>query len=156
AIPGVASVGFSTTLPADGLPPNWDSVRAEGQTLPPGEFPPLRRWKNVSPSFFDAMGTKLIAGRDYTWTDLYGLRPVVIVSDNLAREVWGSAPAAVGKRLGIAIDAGWREVIGAVQDVRDNGIQEPAPATVYWPSFTPNPYNATQPTVSRNVTFTVR
>lgn len=155
ALPGVSSVGFATTLPADGLPPNWDSVRAEGQELPAGEFPPLRRWKNVSPGFFEAMGTRLIAGRDYTWTDLYGRRPVVMISENLAREFWGSASDAVGKRLG-ATD--WREVIGVVQDVRDNGIQQPSPETVYWPSYGSSPYNTGTPTpaVSRNVTFTIR
>jgi hypothetical protein len=30
----------------------------------------------------------LLAGRDFTWTDLYGLRPVGMVSDNFARESW--------------------------------------------------------------------
>ena len=36
-------------------------------------------------------GTRLIAGRDYTWTDIYGRRPFVMVSENLARELWGNA-----------------------------------------------------------------
>ncbi len=130
SIPGVTGVGFSNTLPADGQPTNWDSVEAEGQPPVAGEFPPLRRFKNVSPGFFEAMGTRLKAGRTYEWRDLLNARPVVIVSENLARELWGSAANAVGKRIvGRPLPF---EVVGVVEDVHDNGVWEPPPPTVYW------------------------
>ena len=58
------------------------------------EIPPLRLFKYVSPAFFHTAGTRLIAGRELTWTDVYGLRPVVMVSENLARELWGTPSAA--------------------------------------------------------------
>ena len=51
------------------------------------------------PGFFTAVGTRLIAGRDYTWTDLYDRRPVAMVSENLARELWGTPSAAVGQAV---------------------------------------------------------
>ena len=41
------------------------------------------------PDYFQAIGTPLIAGRDLTWTDLYERRPVALISENLAREIWG-------------------------------------------------------------------
>jgi hypothetical protein len=99
----------------------------------------------------------MVAGRDYTWTDLYGRRIVVIVSENFARELWGTPSAAVGKRLGTCLPgAPLREVIGVVQDVHDNGFQQPAPALVYWPSFGENKYRSGGFDVVRRVTFVIR
>ena len=63
------------------------------------------------------MGTRIVAGRDFTWTDIYNLRPVVIVSENFARESWGSPAAAVGKRFTPIRRQPWQEVIGVVEDV---------------------------------------
>ena len=147
AIPGVSSAGFANTLPADGQPPFWDSIGVEGRPLPPGEFGPMRRFKFISPKFLSAMGTRIMAGRDYEWRELLEKRNVVLVSDNLARELWGTPANAIGKRIlaGPAF-----EVIGVVEDVRDNGIQEPAPATVYW-----MPGGQGGPAV-RNASFSVR
>ena len=45
------------------------------------------------------MGNPFLAGRDLTWTDVFEQRPVVMVSENLARELWGEPAAAVGKRI---------------------------------------------------------
>jgi predicted permease len=154
-VPGVTSVAFTSALPLEGAAANWDAILAEDKTYRANEIPPLRLFKNVSPGFFKTLGTRLIAGRDYTWTDLYGRRPVVIVSENLARELWGTAFAALGKRIGTG-SGRWREVIGVVQDVRDNGVRDAAPATVYWPSFEESLYSPRQLEVARTVTFTIR
>ncbi len=96
-----------------------------------------------------------MAGRDYTWTDIYGLRPVAIVSENLARESWGSAAAAIGKRFRILPSQAWQEVIGVAENVRQNGVDEAAPAIVYWPAMMPNPFVAGQIDSARAVTFVV-
>ena len=154
-IPGVTAVGFASMLPMEGFPPNWDAISVEGQTFA-GAIPPLRLWKSVSPGLFETTGTRLVAGRDFAWADLYDRRPVVIVSENLARELWGGASSALGKRVRTIDGVPWRDVIGVVQDVRDNGVQEPAPATVYWPSFVDSVYRAGTTTVARTVTFAVR
>jgi len=150
ALPGVSSVGFASTIPTDGLPPNWDGIEVEGRPQLPGQFPPMRRFKDISPGFLEAMGTRLIVGRSYEWADLLDRRPVILISENLAREYWGDPGAALGKRIGYA--GNFREVIGVVQDVYDNGVQDAAPATVYWPTFGANRWTP----VTRNVTFTLR
>ncbi len=93
----------------------------------------MRLFNYISPGYFHSQGTRLVAGRDYTWDDIYGLRPVGIVSENLARESWGSAQAAIGKHLRIMPLQPWVEVVGVAQDVRQNGVDAEAPATVYWP-----------------------
>jgi predicted permease len=138
-VPGVESVAFSTSLPLDGIEPDWDEIRIEGKVYQKND-PPLRFFDFVSPGYFRTAGTRLVAGRDYTWTDVYGLRPVAIISENLARESWGSAAAAVGKRLKVSNDQPWLEVVGVAQDVRQNGVDEPAPAIVYWPYMNNSPY----------------
>jgi predicted permease len=156
AIPGVTSVGFAGAVPMENTDPNWDGIRIEGKSYG-GEEPPLRLFNFVSPAYFTAMGTRLVAGRDFTWTDIYELGPRVIVSENFARESWGSASAAVGKRLRQFDNSPWREVIGVVEDVRVHGVDEKAPAIVYWPAMLNDPYTP-KPTIDapRFVTFAIR
>ena len=156
AIPGVASVGFAGAVPMENIDPNWDQIRVEGKNYEGGE-PPLMLFNFVSPGYFNAMGTRLVAGRDFTWTDIYDLRPGVIVSENFARESWGSASAAVGKRLRQFSNSPWQEVIGVVEDVRVHGVDEKAPAIIYWPAMLKDPYTS-KPTIDapRFVTFAIR
>jgi predicted permease len=156
SIPGVTSVGFAGAVPMDNIDPNWDEIGVEGKNYEGGE-PPLRLFNYVSPGYFKTAGTKLIAGRDFTWDDIYGLRPMVMVSENFARESWGSASAAVGKRVRQFSSMPWQEVIGVVQDVRQHGVDEDAPPTIYWSAMLNDPYTR-QPTISasRAVTFVIR
>jgi predicted permease len=143
AIPGVSSVGFSSEMPMEGIETGWDIILPEGRPDATEENQPLRMFKYVSPGFIQTDGTKLVAGRDLTWTDVYDNRPSVLVSENLARELWGTPSAALGKRFTEFGDK--REVVGVVEDVRENGVTEKAPTIVYWPPMT-----------RRSVTFVVR
>ncbi len=156
AIPGVTSAAFASSMPLDGLVGGWDAILIEGQNLTPGAVPPIRLFKFISPGVFHTTSTRVIAGRDYTWTDLYDLRQVAIISENLARELWGTPSAAVGKRLRTGIPGQpLRQVVGVVQDVRNNGVGQPAPAIVYWPAFTASVYS-TGPQATRTGTFVIR
>jgi predicted permease len=134
ALPGVTSVGFARSMPMEGIEPGWNGIYAEGKT-DSGEVPPLRLFNYVSPGFFHSAGTRMIAGRELAWSDVYNLRPVGMVSENLARELWGTPSAAIGKRFREYPSMPWHEVIGVVQNVYENGVQEEAPAMVYWPSM---------------------
>jgi FtsX-like permease family len=87
-----------------------------------------------------------------TWSEVYGFRPVVMVSENLAREMWGTPSAAVGKHLREFSGMPWHEVIGVIQDVRENGVQEKAPAIVYW---APLVHNRFDPAL-RTATFVIQ
>ena len=155
-IPGVSSVGFASEVPMEAEPPDWNSVFAEGKQYPVTGAP-LRRFEKISPGFLHTTGARLIAGRDLTWTEVYDLRSVVMISENLAREFWGTAAGAVGKRLRLLPSTSWQEVIGVVQDVRQNGIQEKAPDIVYWPVLTPNVFApGVVLNVTRDATFVIR
>jgi predicted permease len=150
SIPGVTSVGFAAAVPMEDGAHGWSLIYAEGKTY--AGDPPIRFYNYVSPGYFHALGTRLIAGRDLTWNEIYDLRPHVIVSENLAREEWGSAGAAVGKRIQQGPGLLWYQVIGVVEDVRYNGVDENAPAMVYWPVLTVGPWMFPP----RAVTFAVR
>jgi predicted permease len=156
AIPGVTSVGFAASMPMEGLQFNWDQIMAEDKVYPPGEVPPLRLYQYVSPGFFHTTGARIVAGRELTWTEVYGLRPVVLLSENLAREMWGTPSAAIGKRVRESRSMPWSEVIGVVQDVHQNGIQEKAPEMVYWPTLMNNMFGPGALNATRAVTFAIR
>ncbi|HXJ96613.1 MAG TPA: ABC transporter permease [Terriglobia bacterium] len=131
AIPGVSSVGLSMSVPLDGN--EWgDPVLAKDHTYSPGELP-LCRYHFVASGYFKTVGTSLVAGRDITWSDIYNKVPVAIVSERLAREYWHDPATALGKQIRSTTKDGWREVIGVVADVRDDGVDKPAPRSVYWP-----------------------
>jgi predicted permease len=156
AIPGVRSVGFAAAAPLEDFDPNWDLIRVEGKNYEGGE-PPLRMYNYVAPGFFSTMGTRIVAGRDFTWADVYGTQNKVMVSENFARESWGSAASAIGKRVRQFDTTPWQEVIGVVEDVRAHGVDEKAPAIVYWPVLLGSPYSR-EPSlfVVRDVRFEIR
>ena len=156
AIPGVSSVGFAASVPMSGAEPAWDDVYIEGRNYQGEEEPPLRLYNYVSPGYFHTAGTRIVAGRDFAWTDIYGLRPVGIVSENLARELWGSRNAAIGKRFREYPSMPWHEVVGVVQDVRENGVDQTSPATVYWPSMMRDLFGPGPPDARRTVYFALR
>lgn len=152
-IPGVSAVSFAGSVPLD-TNNSSDVLSFEDKLVPAGSVPTVRRYRYVSPGYFQTMGTPLIAGRDLTWTDLFDARKVGLVSRNLAIEVFGSPQAAIGRRMREGSADPWREIVGVVGDVHSDGMHQPVPATVYWPTYMKNFYDPEF--VSRSVTFVVR
>jgi len=139
AIPGVSSVAMANSVPTDGNG-GANPVFFEDRIYKDGEMPPLRKFKFIGPDYFRTLGSRLIVGRDFSWRDLYEKRPVAIVSEKIAREQWGEPSTAIGKRVRdpVAIQnrqSPWREIVGVVQDVHDDGSDQEAPAIVYWPAM---------------------
>jgi putative ABC transport system permease protein len=152
AIPGVTSAAFASQMPMEGFDSAWNEMYAEDKVYSADFIAPLRLFKDISPRFLQTAGTTLVAGREMNWSEVYALRPVVLVSENLAREMWGTPSAAVGKRLRESSSKPWNEVIGVVQDVHEKGVQERAPETMYWPALCQNRYAP----AARAVTFIIR
>jgi predicted permease len=160
-IPGVTAAALTTAVPMEALGPvpvgaPRFPVLSERDTPEQSRNRPLRPFKYVSPGFFRASGTRLVAGREYVWSDIEALRPVAIVSRSLAVELWGSPDAALGQRVRPDPNASWRQVIGVAEDVRDDGAHRPPPATAYWPSRMEGANAAVPPEVSRRATFVIR
>ncbi len=154
ALPGVSSVSFSSAIPMDGHNSN-DPIFAQDRGYAEGELPPIRRFKFVSPGFLAAIGTPLVAGRDITWTDTYQKIPVALVSENLAREYWHDPQNALGKRIRVGNNDDWREIVGVVANVYDNGVDTPAPTSVYWPVMMEH-FEGQKENLRRGIAFVIR
>jgi putative ABC transport system permease protein len=154
AIPGVTSVGLISTLPMDGTG-RMDPIFAEDRTYGEREIPPLRRFKFIQPGVLKTLGIPIRVGRDLTWTDLYEKRMVGLVSESLARDLWRTPQAAIGKRVRFSSNDPWREVVGVVGDSRDDGLSQPAPKIAYFPSLMEN-FSGDKIAVNRSLAFVVR
>ena len=97
AIQGVESAGFVSGMPMEGFDSGWDEIFAEDKVYADNTIAPLRLYKYISPGLLQTAGTRLVAGREIGWNEIYGLQPVVMISENLAREMWGTPSAAIGK-----------------------------------------------------------
>jgi predicted permease len=155
AIPGVSSTGFAASVPMSGAEPSWDEILAEGKDYADNNAP-MRLYNYVSPGYFHTAGTRFVAGRDTTWAEIYGVRPVGILSEGLARELWGSPRAAIGKRFREFPGMPWYEVVGVVQDVHQNGVDQISPATVYWPAVNQDFKDPRSSDAQRTVYFAIR
>jgi putative ABC transport system permease protein len=132
-LPGVTSVGLSSSITMDGED-NGNYAAIEEFPDPDGAVVKLRRFKSIGPGYFETMGNRLVAGRSITWSDVYEQRPVVIISEPLAREYWGEPGKALGKRLrGSSPRFPWREIVGVSGNERDDGLTQPPTQIVYWP-----------------------
>jgi len=154
AIPGVESVGLTSSMPMENIESN-DPVWVQDQPMTEGRIPPIRLYKWITPNYFATIGNTLVAGRDLTWDDVNGRRPVAIVSHAFALEHWGSAQAALGRFITNNPKDPWREIVGVASDTYDRGVTRPAPATVYWPMVMSQFWDGS-PFVQRWMSYAVR
>ncbi len=157
AIPGVISVGLAGQVPLESQLGFRNRQRLDAEA-PTAEGRPRNtsvEMRLIAPSFFKTMGTRIIAGRDFTWADLYEHRHVAIVSDNLARAWWGGPRAALGQRVRETSIAPWREVVGVVEDMYDDGVHVPAPIA-YLPALMDRHLVFDREFVLRGATFAIR
>jgi putative ABC transport system permease protein len=130
-IGGVADVGLVSQLPLTGTGPlspfayddttarNWESETSDG--------------REVSPTYFRTMGTRLLAGRPFDDRDA-GRQDVIIVDDTLAARAWRGANP-VGKRLRIqpAGPKAFAEVVGVVEHIRAHDLARAVRPQIYSP-----------------------
>jgi putative ABC transport system permease protein len=142
-LPGVSAVAGVMGLP--GGPYGSDGLYAvEGMhefTAAQFDRLPHAGFRLTSPGYFAAMGVSLIAGRDFDERDVYDAEPVAIVSQTLARQVFGGQ-SPLGRRIKCGLDRDvWMRVVGVVGDMRnDNPAQPPGPE-IYM-AYRQHPYHA--------------
>ena len=138
AIPGVASAAISSSVTMDGWDSN-DGVNVEEFPVEGDQLPPIRRFKFVGEGYFSTMGNPILAGRDITWADIDDRAPVAVVTANFVSDYWASPAEAIGKRIAVfqgSEGSTWREIVGVVGDVHDDGMSTEPVATVFWPQVT--------------------
>jgi predicted permease len=128
-IPGVTAVGLGIIM-MDGTAAKGP-IFVEGVAAP--TLPPIRFIWRVGAGYFEAMGNPIIAGRSITWTDIHQLRPLALISENLALEYWDTPAKAIGHRIRSFANEPWQEIVGVVGNVRADGLNHPPPALVYVP-----------------------
>jgi putative ABC transport system permease protein len=131
ALPGVNSVTASFPLPLAGgfSPVRWGGAEAQND---PSKFQ-AADFQIVLPGYFEAMGTKLIAGRTFTQEDSSPDRKLLIIDEVLAAKAFPNE-SAVGKRILYRLrtpEAQWGEIIGVVAHQRNTSLIEPGREQLY-------------------------
>ena len=126
--PGVKAVGARGGYANIFFQPEGQAPAAPGQE-------PTAVYSSITPGYLNAMGTDLVAGREFSDSDAEGTTPVAIVSESVARRYW-SHSSALGSHLTVLarIYSGKStgaseplEVVGVVKDVRNDNLWEAEP-----------------------------
>ena len=139
-LPGVSAVGVGLTVP---LRPNqlMLEIKAEGRPVEPGMPIPMSEYRAATPEYLEAIGVKLISGRNFSATDRTDGGRVAIINETLAKRLFGDDDplgrrvAWTGQVLSVIgmQENHWRTVVGVVGDTRDNGPNADAPPVLYMP-----------------------
>jgi len=134
ALPGVAAVGAASNPPLTG---HWGNFFvAEGERpLGPKEQTPVVLQVVVTPGYLDAIGLRVLAGRQFDDHDGTSKEhPVAMVNETFARQHWPHA-SAIGKRIRYQRDssAHWWEVVGVLHNEKHYGLDGEDRPAVYMP-----------------------
>ncbi len=157
-IPGVTYVGGSSSVTMDGHKNFHDVFEVEDFPFSPDEVPIGKRFKFITGDYFEAMQNPVLAGRPIEWSDIHQRAQVAVVTADFAEEYWGSPAAALGRRISEPNLTGlaWREIIGVVGNVHDDGVSQPTEPVIFFPLAVTNYYGSTVIAVPRALTFAVR
>ena len=140
ALPGVRSAGAAVTLPIGG-DDFATTFFVEGKPVPPPSDEPSAGYQIVTPGYFDAIGMRIRAGRDFTESDTRESSAVVIVNETLARQHWsGADPVGRRLRVGRGPSDPWMTVVGVVSDIRHLGPAK-APRPELYEVHTQSPFS---------------
>jgi hypothetical protein len=137
-IPGVVSVCGIHELPLD-RPGRWprNVIREDQQHAAPGTHLATVDLEPVTPNYFKTMQIPLLSGRTINAWDNRENPPVVIINPKLALRLWPDGLDPIGQKIGGShtLSNFWRmlEIVGVVGDTRSLRLDQPGPATVYFP-----------------------
>jgi len=140
-IPGVRHASASLLTPISGTTWNDDVAFHEGALESRSEWPVM--FNGVTDGYLETLGTRLLAGRDFTPGDGAGAPPVVLVSRALARRYYGEA-SPVGRRLSTFVHDSVgpaMEIVGVVEDARYARVDEDIGPAAYVPLEQTEPWS---------------
>ncbi|HLB08398.1 MAG TPA: ABC transporter permease [Gemmatimonadaceae bacterium] len=126
ALPGVQAAAIADGLPL-GKNRTW-GVRAQGESYKDGHSA-TAYVRLTTDGLVDAMGMRLVSGRDIAATDDSASEPVVMINETMARALWPGQDA-IGK---LAMIDTTRRVVGVVSDVRHLSLDQAAGYEFYIP-----------------------
>jgi predicted permease len=134
SVPGVVAVGYSTELPPSDVG-NTNNFTVAETPIAAGGVEPTSPWMIVSPSYFDAMGARLLEGRRFSAGDT-GVVNALIVTNSWAKRYSPGRPA-IGRRVFeggcTATTCPPMYIVGIVTDMKYQGLSENGEAA-YMPS----------------------
>ncbi len=130
-IPGVTAVGTMDSLPLSGGGSQTPVYRAGTTDFRNSNSVAAPHYYSISPGLLHAAGTRLLAGRDFTWHDDAKAPKVAIVNETLAHELYGDAPA-IGKYFAMPHGTTY-EVVGVVENGKYDSMTEDAQGAMYFP-----------------------
>ncbi len=129
-IPGVTAVGTLDNPPLSGGGSSSDVFREGTADLRPTNSVFDARYFNISPGYLKAAGTRLLAGRDFTWQDDAKKPRIALVNETFARKMFGNTPA-VGRHF-LERDKSSCEIVGVLEDGKYESLTEdPTPAMFF-------------------------
>jgi putative ABC transport system permease protein len=130
SLPGVRGAAISSGVPMGSGNYTHSPFTPTGSSLlPPGAALPAD-WRTVSPGFFATMGIPLLRGRDFGPQDTPTTPVGVIVSQNMARKIWGDQDP-IGRVVSSSTNRNFT-VAGVVGDVRGTALNTPPEPTIYF------------------------
>jgi predicted permease len=135
ALPGVVSVGATSTIPFGG---NWatGSFTVEGYQPPKGQPGPWGDLRLVTPGFLEALKVPLLRGRLLNDNDRAGSMGVVVVDAEMVRRFWANTDP-IGKRITFddasKPDAKWATVVGVIDHTAHEGLEAEHRVQLYFP-----------------------
>jgi predicted permease len=131
-IPGVTSVGLIDRVPLSGDWMETNVFTDKTTDLRPSNAAAVTGMYSISPEYFHAAGTALLAGRTFSRHDDPSVPRVAIVNREFARKVFGSVTNALGgyfkRRNGARI-----QVVGVVEDGKYTSLTEDPRAAFFFP-----------------------
>lgn len=127
-LPTIRAAAVSSGIPFGAG--NYTTTPAGRAGLNPGAAIPID-WRSVSPYFFHAMGIPRLRGRTFTDHDGVGAPPVVVISQQTAKELWGTDDP-LGRMLRVVASNKEFQVIGVVGDVRNTALNLAPDAAMYF------------------------
>ncbi|MBZ5724295.1 MAG: ABC transporter permease [Acidobacteriia bacterium] len=132
-IPGVTSVGLIDLPPLASAGDTNPSPVFTGETtdLSPANAAAISATYSVSPEYFRAAGTSILAGRSFTWHDDKNAPRVAVINQEFARKILGSVTNATGRYYKLQ-DGTRVQVAGMVENGKYGAITEdPLPAMFF-------------------------
>ena len=134
-IPGVTALGSIDEIQLNAGGSSTPVYREGTQDFRSSNSAMDAKYFTISPGYLAAAGTRLLAGRDFTWHDDKHTSNVALVNEFFARTLYGSAQAAIGRHFAEPGSHGATlyEVVGVVEDGKYDSLTEAPQAAMLWP-----------------------
>lgn len=124
ARPEVVAAGAVLIRPLEG-PIGWEGHYVlPGQDEQTAKNNPIANLEAVTPSYFRAIGTPILQGRSFEIGEDRSKPAVAIISESVARNMYGSTSYALGQTFKFSGDSGSTQIVGIVADGRYRGLNQ--------------------------------